>query len=267
MAQTKNRITAWEEQLLSELPRALACSSRDLNLRCYEELESTMTLFEDSLYPSSIEQLSLQMARLQTAGRGRQGRVWHSPARGFMGTFWLRVATDSTALASLPLVVCCAVLDVCVELGAAVRVKWPNDIQDLSGQKLCGILTELQAVDDGVQIAVGIGLNISGVPAEAPGVSLVDLIEREISEVQLAILLAPVLRRYISDYCEHGFSCFRERWQSAAAQLGSAMLVRSGSEFLEGSYEGLSDEGYLLLRVGHEQRVITAGEVSGVVGN
>src|SRR5699024_6083313 len=44
--------------------------------------------------------------------------------------------------------------------GSTVQIKWPNDIL-INGQKMTGILTEMQAEQDQVQyVIIGVGINI-----------------------------------------------------------------------------------------------------------
>src|SRR5699024_6118867 len=45
--------------------------------------------------------------------------------------------------------------------GSTVQIKWPNDIL-INGQKMTGILTEMQAEQDQVQyVIIGVGININ----------------------------------------------------------------------------------------------------------
>src|SRR5688500_3620007 len=70
----------------------------------------------------------------QTAGRGRQGRVWSAPAgRALLLSLVLR-SWD-------PLVPLRAGLAVADLAGDAAVVKWPNDVL-LEGGKLAGVLVE-----------------------------------------------------------------------------------------------------------------------------
>lgn len=91
----------------------------------------------------------------QTAGRGRRGATWSSPARSGL---WMSVVIRSKSVAGpLPLVVgvsCVDAIRTCAPQ-VAVAIKWPNDLVS-DGRKVGGILCE--AADDAV--VAGIGINV-----------------------------------------------------------------------------------------------------------
>ena len=105
-------------------------------------------------------------AEVQTAGRGRRGRVWHS-AFGASLTFSLlwRFEKGAAHLGGLSLVVGLAMLRALEKLGLrredAVELKWPNDIV-ANGAKLAGVLIETQGDMLGPStVVIGIGINVN----------------------------------------------------------------------------------------------------------
>jgi BirA family biotin operon repressor/biotin-[acetyl-CoA-carboxylase] ligase len=106
------------------------------------------------------------LADRQTRGRGRQGRIWQSPAgRGIWLAYLLRPIGDGAGLLALRAGL--AVARALEGLGFPARVKWPNDVL-VDGRKVCGILCETRW-RGGVPLwsAVGIGINVHGpVPAD-----------------------------------------------------------------------------------------------------
>jgi BirA family biotin operon repressor/biotin-[acetyl-CoA-carboxylase] ligase len=105
-------------------------------------------------------------AREQTAGRGRQGRVWTAPeGKALLYSAVLRPLDERHLLLplSVPLAVCAAA----EALRPAVEcmVKWPNDVW-LEGRKLGGILIEARPQDGWA--VIGVGLNLSIAPEEFP---------------------------------------------------------------------------------------------------
>ncbi|MDO4494130.1 MAG: biotin--[acetyl-CoA-carboxylase] ligase [Clostridia bacterium] len=108
----------------------------------------------------------LFLAGRQTAGRGRRGRSFHSPADTgvYLSLLWYPAAgarlTDFTAYAAV------AVADAVDAVAFAGRdtaeIKWVNDIF-LSGRKVAGILTEAHsALEEGEapHVVVGVGVNL-----------------------------------------------------------------------------------------------------------
>jgi BirA family biotin operon repressor/biotin-[acetyl-CoA-carboxylase] ligase len=133
---------------------------------------------------------SVVIAELQTAGRGRAGRRWDSPAsQGLWMSLLLRPpAADAARLAPIlvGLAACRAFERVAPSLSA--RLKWPNDVL-LGDRKAAGVLCEAAA--DGAVIA-GVGVNVRqrlvDFPAElrARAVSLEMVTGRALARSELA---------------------------------------------------------------------------------
>lgn len=105
-------------------------------------------------------------AREQTAGRGRQGRVWTAPeGKALLYSAILRPLDERHLLLplSVPLAVCAAAEE--LRGGVECQVKWPNDIW-LEERKLSGILIEAKPQDGWA--VIGVGLNLSIAPDEFP---------------------------------------------------------------------------------------------------
>lgn len=98
----------------------------------------------------------------QTAGRGRRGAGWHSPAGAGL---WMSIVLPwSRPAAHVTLVVGLAVAEAIETAAAPVRVelKWPNDLQ-VGRRKLGGVLCE----SAGGAAVAGIGINLRA-PIGAP---------------------------------------------------------------------------------------------------
>lgn len=96
----------------------------------------------------------------QSAGRGRDGRHWHSPEGGVWLAVLYRppVAAPGAVAIRAGMVVADAADTL---LGTArAEVKWPNDVY-LDGRKLAGVLCESRWLGAHLQwMAVGIGINV-----------------------------------------------------------------------------------------------------------
>ena len=125
------------------------------------------------------------MARRQTAGRGRRGRVWQSGADNLAATLLLTLDIPPLEAAQIGFVAALAVGDL-VETYVPpdrVRLKWPNDVL-VDSRKVAGILTESGAASgEGIWISVGIGVNLISHPTdvEFPAVALADQLSREVA--------------------------------------------------------------------------------------
>ncbi len=139
----------------------------------------------------------LVLADEQTAGRGRQGRSWHSPAgAGVWVVALLRPAAPPSA-GALAIRVGLRLVEAVAEVAprAAPRLKWPNDLM-VRGRKAGGVLCEARWQGDRLGwIAVGIGVNVRGPVAPGLRETAIALKAAESSLTRLRLLeaLAPRL--------------------------------------------------------------------------
>lgn len=105
---------------------------------------------------------TLIVADRQTAGRGRRGRSWESPA-GVNVYFSLIMRPDVVPdkASMLTLIMAHSVCRViALRTGLDCKIKWPNDVV-VNGRKVCGILTEMGLRKDGsFYLVVGVGINV-----------------------------------------------------------------------------------------------------------
>jgi len=127
----------------------------------FAEVESTNTIAVNLASFGAPEGTCI-IAETQSAGRGRRGRLWHSPSGGLWLSILLRPKIQSPDVGWLSLIAGVAV-------SSAIRdtfqlpavVKWPNDVL-VSGKKVCGILPETRFIGDEMDFAVvGIGVNVA----------------------------------------------------------------------------------------------------------
>lgn len=211
------------------------------------------------------------IAEMQTRGRGRMGRSWHSPGgAGIWMSLILRPSCPPGATAALTLVAAVAVAKAIEgETGLRPGIKWPNDLL-LGGRKVCGILTELSAELDRVKhLILGIGVNVNqgneDFPAElaAMASSLRLELGRYVSRPGLAArILAEFGPRY-REFLERGFAGARAEWLERSATLGRDVVITGPSFRIEGTAVDLDPEGALVVKTGEGIiHRITGGEVT-----
>ena len=190
----------------------------------------------------------LVLADRQTAGRGRQGRAWHSPAgAGVYLAALLRpnVRPFSGAIAvRVGLALVHAVEEAAP--GASPWLKWPNDVM-VANRKAGGVLCEARwsGASQG-WVAIGIGVNVRGPVAEELKGRAIALAEvsPDVTRVALLAALVPKLWQLAvrpSALGEDEREAFRRRlWVAAGAEeepVGvdgdGALLVRA----LDGSLD------------------------------
>lgn len=112
------------------------------------------------------------LAEEQTAGRGRMGRSFHSPAgSGIYMSFILRpnlTSNDAVLITTAASVAVARAIEEVTHIRTGI--KWVNDVY-MNGKKICGILTE--ALTDfesgGIEsIILGIGINFSTAVSSFP---------------------------------------------------------------------------------------------------
>lgn len=206
----------------------------------------------------------LVVAWEQTAGRGRRGRSWSSPAgRGVYASLALAVEAGRT-LAGLPLLTgvgLCRCLD--RHLGAgACRLKWPNDLL-VEGRKLAGILIETAGKADGGRgVVVGWGINHGQGRDELPGSQATSLrLEAgdgpDFADVvwESAEAVAAELERL--DELDYAAEAYEEH---SIHRRGERLRFKQDDDEVEGVFRGFDARGRLRLEVEGEVRTLVAGE-------
>jgi BirA family biotin operon repressor/biotin-[acetyl-CoA-carboxylase] ligase len=203
-------------------------------------------------------------ADAQHAGRGRQGRVWHSPpGENLYLSCILRPALAPAAATAITLAAGLGVADAVQRAGAPAALKWPNDVL-VHGRKLAGILTEMSTRGERVQhIIVGIGVNLEsrsfppGLGDTATSLALLGVpVERQRFVAELFSDLETWLDRFFAG----GVPALADAWLARAYR--SRVRATSRGQMVEGSIVGLDADGCLLVadEAGTRHRIL-AGDV------
>lgn len=210
------------------------------------------------------------VAREQTSGRGRQGRVWVSPVdAGLYFSIVLRPRLEVRAWPLITLMSALAVSDALNEAcGLATDIKWPNDIEAAS-RKLCGILAETLETETGRACIVGIGINLND------GAFPTELRERATSvqsvtgsapdsEALLQALTRALAQRYGALHGADGAALTLQAWGARSSYAtGKRVRVQLVEETLEGTTRGLESDGALRVEtLAGEIKIIRAGDVT-----
>jgi BirA family transcriptional regulator, biotin operon repressor / biotin---[acetyl-CoA-carboxylase] ligase len=230
----------------------------------HASLPSTSDLVRARAQEGAAEGLVV-VAGQQTAGRGRHGRGWTSPAGNLYLTLLLRPSVPVQEAGGLALVAGLSLAEACVALGAPIgqfRLKWPNDLVHGSA-KVAGIL--LEAEPDSSQriawVSIGIGVNVAQAPAVADrqSAALGDLLPGIDATMLQEHLLKRLYRNYIS-WQQSGMASVNGAWSSHGLEPGTPILVKPGRDLVSGHYVGIDSDGALLVDTGQVRR-ITTGEV------
>ena len=236
----------------------------------YDSIDSTNARAKEEA-KQGVPGGTLFVAEGQTAGRGRRGRDWESPAgKNIYFTLLLKPDCVPNQAAMLTLVMAMAVAEAIersVQTGT-VRIKWPNDIV-INGRKVCGILTEMGLKGTAIDyVAVGVGLNVYrqkfGPELADKAADIETLCGKKISR---SALLVDILEIF-----EEKYAVFQKDLSLARLKCGyDKILVNRGLEVRvldpKGEYSGIAlgitDTGELLVRQSDGSVTeVYAGEVS-----
>ena len=213
----------------------------------------------------------LIVADEQTSGRGRRGRVWHSPAgEDLTFSMLLRPALPARLAAPLTLLAGAALATSLSTLGFSPRLKWPNDVllDTADGpRKLAGILTEMASEAGRVRhIVLGVGINVNAgffPDALAGRATSLYLVRGE--RAQRGEILAAFIKAFepsYDDFVAHGPSAALTEWNRYAV-LGQACAVEREGRRIEGIAEAVDESGALLVKTATgDVFPVQAGEVN-----
>jgi len=208
----------------------------------FDSVSSTQRAARDLLESGRARVGHIVVADQQTAGRGRLERVWTSPSGGLYATF---IVPNDRLLAVRAGLAATRALEA---LGAAVRLKWPNDLV-VGERKLGGILIEADA-----DVArVGIGINLTTSPL-GDATNLLDLGVR----VDRDALVRAIHSELVAQESEAGIL---ESYRARSATLGRRVRIDvTAGRTINGQAIGIDALGRLLIETGDGVEVVSCGD-------
>ena len=203
------------------------------------------------------------IADAQTAGRGRLGRTWVSPAgTNLYLSAVVRAARPTSELAPLTLAIGIGVVDAVRTTGVGATLKWPNDV--LAGatpRKLAGILCEV-AGDRCVVAGIGVNVNVhapslgTGVDSddlrtrvELRATSIADERQAAVDRAAFTEVLFEHVEPWIDRFLDGGVPAIAAAWE---ARMTASLVLRvergSSRGPITGTAVGLDRDGALRLR-------------------
>lgn len=229
-------------------------------LLVHEALDSTQTLVVRLAEAGEPEGLAV-LARRQTAGRGTGGRSWEGPSGNLALSLLLRPRAPARVLPQYALLAAVALHGCASAHAAGLSLKWPNDLLR-DGAKCAGILAEGAVAPGGgiAHLVLGFGVNLAHAP-EVPGRATAAL--GPVPPEDFARALMEGLDRWLLRTRLEGFAPVRAAWEAAGPPRGAMLTLRQGSGTVSGRYEGLAEDGGILLATGGRVHRFLAGEIGG----
>lgn len=254
------------------------CSKRLDVLQCWPQIESTNDAAKTIATPAS-GMFSVVLAELQTAGRGRRGRIWLAPygANITLSVVWnLHQSLHTAGLLSPYLAVQIAqVLD---RMGVpGIKVKWPNDVY-CADKKIAGILIECRAeINGSCHLVVGLGLNaymshstvdFSEHVIQQPWTDIVtQLPDFKLSRDDIAVACINAIVSGLNSFDQQVPESFSEVWSQWDLLHARAVQVETEKATTSGVALGINQQGCLRLLTERGEQEIMLGEVSLRVAN
>lgn len=225
----------------------------------FPELESTNMIAKEKAThkEEGVNEGTIVIAERQSAGKGRLGRKWFSPAGGIWLSIILYPQLSPSYIPRITLMTAVAVVKA-IERCAQIKgqIKWPNDIL-INEKKVCGILTEMSAELDLINwVVVGIGINVNIKKQEFPEdirektTSLKEALRKEISRVRLVQIFLKEFERYYELLKKREISLILKECKAYSHTLGKKIKINIGENIVTGEAIDINEEGVLILKKG-----------------
>ncbi len=237
-------------------------------LHLFNSIDSTNQYLKE-LPPTNA--IPICCAEVQTQGRGRFGRTWHSPfgENIYCSSRW-QVSCDVAKLSGLSLVTSLAVIATLQQFNQnqQIQIKWPNDIL-WQGKKLCGSLIELMIESPGtMHVIIGIGLNVNSDTQnnpllEKPWCSLFEITKKTHDRNELIATLITHLGDYLHRFLNADLSVFLDEWANYDYLYGKEITLTQANNTITGTAGGISEMGQLILKDNTERtHLLSSGDTT-----
>ncbi len=187
------------------------------------------------------------LAENQTAGRGRRGTAWFSPAGESLAfSILLRPSAPKAWWPRLALATGLAVAEALESFGLAAGIKWPNDLW-CNHRKVAGILVE----SGGDFVIIGIGLNVNTVDFPPEVAELATSMHLASGHpFVLADVLGAIIQRFSIRRSQIGseFSTLLDAVRLRCVLTHQRISLVTPDGLKSGWMEGISPAGELILR-------------------
>jgi BirA family transcriptional regulator, biotin operon repressor / biotin---[acetyl-CoA-carboxylase] ligase len=208
---------------------------------------------------------TLVIAERQTAGRGRLGRRWLSPAgQNLTFSLVLRPRVPIEQLATITLAIGLAVADAVSDFvqGVPVQVKWPNDVL-IAHRKAVGILVESCLSGAALRhVIAGIGIDVLQTSFDPAIASIATSIAQHCTAppARTSVLVAALraLSARLQQFERDGVGAMLEDLRRRDATLGARVRCMHG----EGTGQGIEADGTLRVRLDDgTSAIVSVGDV------
>ena len=241
--------------------------TEEIDIFSYKTIDSTNTQMK-KLAINGGKNHSVIVSEEQSAGRGRFGRSFYSPAqKGVYMSVLLKTGDSLQNATMITIKTAVAVRRAIAKLyDIEVAIKWVNDLY-YRGKKVCGILSE--AISDCASgmieaIIIGIGINVStdNFPLEIASIAT----SLGLQEANRNQFIAEILNQLFA-IIDEDFKLVLNEYRMASCVLHKQITFNQKGEQFTGLVREINDLGNLVVSSNGAEMVLTAGEVSIIGGN
>ncbi|EFI41950.1 MULTISPECIES: biotin--[acetyl-CoA-carboxylase] ligase [Peptoniphilus] len=242
---------------------------KDIDIYCYETIDSTNTQAKRLLYSKDLENFTVLISDEQTKGRGRKGRSFSSPKGSGIYMTIILFPKDNFKINSFDLITVRAANAVVNAIKSKTdkepKIKWVNDIF-LNHKKICGILSEADYDFESKQIKsiiIGIGLNFS---------TDLSAFSKELRPIVGSLLPKDLLRNeFIGEILNEFYkACYEQQreeilkiYKDNSLLLGRSVSFEKDSKKYEATAIDINENGNLIVELEDGSIIsLSSGEVS-----
>ena len=210
---------------------------------------------------------SIHLAEQQISGRGRNNRKWVSPhgKNIYLSLGWKSRLLHSQ-LEGLSLAVATSLVSSLKEFTSSdLKIKWPNDLF-INKKKISGILIETTDSENGLDVVIGIGINVHMDESEGSEIdqSWGNLEEspRKLDRNEIIVSIISEMYELFKEYPNSGFKKYHHVFETYNLLKDKICKVKTDKETYEGKVLGVNEAGELLLEKNGEIQHLRYGEVS-----
>ena len=241
--------------------------TEEIDIFSYKTIDSTNTQMK-KLAINGGKNHSVIVSEEQSAGRGRFGRSFYSPAqKGVYMSVLLKTGDSLQNATMITIKTAVAVRRAIAKLyDIEVAIKWVNDLY-YRGKKVCGILSEaISDFESGMieAIIIGIGINVStdNFPLEIASIAT----SLGLQEANRNQFIAEILNQLFA-IIDEDFKLVLNEYRMASCVLHKQITFNQKGEQFTGLVREINDLGNLVVSSNGAEMVLTAGEVSIIGGS
>ncbi|MCA1927982.1 MAG: biotin--[acetyl-CoA-carboxylase] ligase [Calditerrivibrio sp.] len=243
---------------LSFINERLTSESKFYNkIYYFDSIDSTNSEGMVNNYPY----FSVIIAKTQTSGKGRSGRVWYSTVPENIYLSFIMPPFHTEKLLPLNILTAYSIVEGLKSI-IDLRIKWPNDLV-VNKKKIGGILLESKFLGNKLEkVVVGVGLNVNqeffdnSLEKIATSIFIETNLKQNISEIACNIIVS--FEIFFQQFLKNSIDII-EKWCNYSENLGKQIKIHINGDKKTFTEKGITEQGELLVldENGFEKKIIS----------